>query len=168
MKKSPLNNRERGLYGVLAISAVLICIVIGMIFHTQALSSRITMLEKEVTVRSSQLAAYERSLCSTIREVGQLSKYSLQSAGYTRTYQVHTPANYDPSVRYPLIVSFDGIEGSGVRMEGYSGLDGLPAIIVYPNSLPGKLGFTAWQGAPYSIEGDRDVQFVSDILKTVV
>ena len=52
-------------------------------------------------------------------------------------------------------------------MEGYSGLDELPAVVVYPDSLPGKLTFTAWEGAPYSVDGDRDVQFVSDILKTI-
>ena len=52
-------------------------------------------------------------------------------------------------------------------MESYSGLDELPAVVVYPDALPGKSGFTAWQGAPYSVDGDRDVQFVSDILKSI-
>jgi polyhydroxybutyrate depolymerase len=46
-------------------------------------------------------------------------------------------------------------------------LDALPALVVYPDSLPGKLGFTAWQGAPYSLAGDQDVHFVSDLLSTI-
>ena len=167
MKKSSLTTLKRRLYSALLAIAVLACIVIGMIFQAQALSSRIATLEKEATIRSSQLATYQRSLCSTVNKVGKLSKYSIQSAGYSRSYQVHVPDSYDPSVRYPLIMSFDGIEGSGARMEGYSNLDKLPAVVVYPDSLPGKSGFTAWQGAPYSIEGDRDVQFVSDILKSI-
>jgi len=167
MNKKSLANLERRLYSALTVSAVLVLVVIGMLLHWQVLSSRIAMLEKEGSVRASQLATYERSLCSTVTEVGKLTKYSIQSAGYDRTYQVHTPDNYDPSVRYPVIISFDGIEGSGNRMEGYSGLDGLPALVVYLDALPGKGGFTAWEGAPYSVEGDRDVQFVSDTLKTL-
>jgi|GEM_PF-2807106 len=170
MKKTSLTNVERRLYGALAVGVALVLIVIGLLLHVQSLSSRVATLESQTASASTQLKSYERSLCSNSSsgvEIEPLSKYSIDSAGYTRTYQVHTPANYDPSVRYPVIVSFDGIEGSGTRMEGYSGLDELPAVVIYPDSLPGKLGFTAWEGAPYSVDGDRDMQFVSDILKTV-
>jgi len=170
MNKKSLAYLEHRLYSALAICLVLVMVVIAVLIHSQTLASRIAALEKEAIVASSQLATYKRSLCSTsssILTVQPLAKYSMESAGYARTYQVHTPANYDPSVRYPVIVSFDGIEGSGTRMEGYSGLDELPAVVIYPDSLPGKLGFTAWEGAPYSVDSDRDIQFVSDILKTV-
>ena len=170
MKKTPLANMERRLYSALAVSIALVLIVMALLLHVQSLSSRVATLESQTASASEQLKSYERSLCSnssSVVGVEPLSRYSVESAGYTRTYQVHTPNNYDPSVRYPVIVSFDGIEGSGTRMEGYSGLDELPAVVIYPDSLPGKLGFTAWEGAPYSVDGNRDVQFVSDILKTI-
>ena len=49
-------------------------------------------------------------------------------------------------------------------MRGYADLQSLPAIVVYPDSLEGSRGFTAWQGAPYAVNSDRDIQFVRDII----
>jgi len=170
MKKTSLGNLERRFYSALAVGIALLLIIIGLLLHVQSLSLRVASLESQVTTTSAQLKTYERTLCSVNNSalpVATVTKYNLKSAGYTRTYQVHTPSNYDPNVRYPVILSFDGIEGSGARMEGYSGLDDLPAVVVYPDSLPGKTTFTAWEGAPYSVDGSRDVQFVSDILKTI-
>jgi len=172
MKKISLAKAERRLYNTLAVSAMLVFAVIGMLLHIQSLSSQIAVLEKQQSDLTSEVASYQRSLCSSdtrrqVVQANELTRYSLQSAGYMRAYQVHTPNNYDPSVRYPVVISFDGIEGSGDRMEAYSGLDKLPAIMVYPDALVGKRGFTAWQGAPYSLDGDLDIQFVRSILDTI-
>jgi polyhydroxybutyrate depolymerase len=169
MKKTSVGNLERRFYSTLAVGVALSLIIIGLLFYVQSLSMQVATLQNQVTTTSAQLKTYGRTLCSTAYSapVAVRSKHGIESAGYARTYQVHTPNNYDPSVRYPVIVSFDGVEGSGARMEAYSGLDELPAVVVYPDSLPGKSKFTAWEGAPYSVDGDRDVQFVSDILETI-
>lgn len=141
-----------------------------MIVKIQSLSSYVAVLEKQTSTQTAQLSTFERTLCSdkaAASPVTQLSKFNVQSAGYARSYQVHTPNNYDSSVRYPVIMSFDGIEGSGNRIEAYSGLDALPAIMVYLDALPGKSGFTSWDGAPYSVDGNRDVQFVRSLLEVL-
>ena len=169
MKKVPVVLQKRRLYSLVFISVALVMISIGLLMHIQSLSSRIAALENREVVLSKTLATYKRSLClnSDSKQVNVLTKYDMQSGGYDRTYQVHTPTNYDPSVRYPVILSFDGIEGSGDRMEGYAGLDALPALIVYPDPLPGSRGFASWEGAPYSINSDRDTQFVHDLLEAL-
>lgn len=80
---------------------------------------------------------------------------------------MHVPVNYDPNLRYPVVLSFDGIDGSGAQMQSYAGLDTVPALVVYPDSLPSKAGFTAWQGAPYSQDGSYDVDFIKELLETL-
>jgi polyhydroxybutyrate depolymerase len=170
INKVSFDKMPRSFYWLLAVVFILLGVVGFLVLHSSSLSGRISNLEKQADKTTQQLALYERTLCSNdapITQANSLSKYTIESAGLQRTYQVHTPSNYDQSVRYPVIISFDGIEGSGNRMEAYSSLDTLPVITVYPDSLSGKRGFTSWQGAPYSAEGDRDVQFVSDILSAL-
>jgi len=153
--------------GALALLFVALITVSALLIHIKNLSVQIGKLETEAVTLSTQLESFDRSTCDsqyTITGANTLTKYTIESAGYVRTYQVRTPHNYDPSVRYPVVVSFDGIEGSGNRMQAYSGLDILPAIIVYPDSIPGNQGFTAWQGAPYSLDGDYDVHFTRAVL----
>lgn len=138
--------------------------------HVASLNNQVASLEEQVSTKNDRLALYQRSLCEgradkTFKK--DVVDYSLQSAGYERTYSVETPDNYDPTVRYPVILSFDGIEGSGDRMRGYANLDELPAIVVYLDALPGKKKFSAWQGAPYSTDGDRDLQFTKDVINAV-
>ena len=119
---------------------------------------------------SLQVSEYQQAYCTndfSITTANTTTKYQLSSDGYARTYRVHTPKNYDPSVRYPVVINFDGIGGSGSRMESYSGVDSLPVIAVYPDSIRGREGYTAWQGAPYSLKGNYDVQFVRDILDAI-
>ena len=125
------------------------------------------MLENKTVEMANQAISFKRSYCTDtypIFEQKKSTRYEIQSAGYTRSYYVQTPKNYDPSVRYPVIVNFDGIDGGGEQMKSYAGTDALPVIAVYPDSLMGTQGFTAWQGAPYSLEGDYDIQFVRDML----
>lgn len=141
--------------------------IVVLLFHVRAQSIQIDALESRVASLQAHLDTYGRTLCSNqggITSDRTTQRYTLTSAGYDRTYRVDTPRNYDASVRYPVIISFDGIEGSGDRMEGYAKFDTLPAIMVYPDSLPGKRGYTAWQGAPYSVDSDRDMTFIRDLL----
>ncbi len=169
MKKT-LKQLIRQSYGTLALTAVFILLAVLLLMHIQTLSSKITLLETQIASSTEELKSYEASRCANTFGVTQsntVSKYSIQVAGVTRTYQVHTPNNYDPLVRTPVVLSFDGIDGSGSQMESYSGLDPLPAIVVYPDSLAGTQGYTAWQGAPYSLDGEYDVAFVRQILQDI-
>lgn len=148
---------------MLCVTGAAVLGIVALLLHVKTLSLEIQTLEREVAKLSVEADAYDRSFCSTTAaqtKEATTTHFSLENNGRVRTYQVHTPANYDPTIRYPVIVSFDGIDGSGVRMEKYSGINELPVIAVYPDSLPGKAGFTAWQGAPYSLDGDYDVAFI--------
>lgn len=144
--------------------------VVGLLLHVKMLSLEIETLEREVATLSVEADAYDRSFCSTVglhAKDATTTRFSLESNGQQRTYQVHTPRNYDPTIRYPVVVNFDGIDGNGARMERYSGINELPVIAVYPDSLPGKTGFTAWQGAPYSLDGDYDIAFVRQMMQSL-
>ena len=168
MKK--INLRRKSGVSVAALGVTIglaILMVTLLLFHIKTLSSHVQSLEAEIGRMAVKESAFDRSFCRNAQSnilANKTIHHVIESAGYTRSYQVHTPRHYDPSVRYPVIVNFDGIEGDGARMEKYSSVNELPAIAVYPDSLPGKNGFTAWQGAPYSLEGDYDVQFVRDIM----
>lgn len=149
---------------------MLLLVVVFLLVHTQSLSLRLIELETKNAKMALEASTYKRSYCTNtfpITKSNVITRYRVQSAGYARTYRVHTPKNYDPSVRYPMVLSFDGIGGSGSRIESYSRIDSLPVVAVYPDSLHGRQGFTAWQGAPYSLKGDYDIQFVRDMLDTV-
>lgn len=149
---------------------LLTMIIIGFFMYTQSLASRVGSLQESAALAKAHMAAFEKVRCkseASITTSNTLTRYTIQAAGYTRTYQVHTPISYDAQLRYPIIISFDGIDGSGDRIEGYSELDTLPVITVYPDSLPGKQGFTAWQGAPYSLDGDYDISFVKEVLNDI-
>ena len=158
--------KSRRVWGVI-LSAVVAIIILLLFIQIQSLTAQLESLESRHEQRGEELASYERSRCQVAPApvlADTTARHALESAGFARSYQVHTPKNYDPNIRYPVIVNFDGIGGNGGNIEGYSGVNELPVIAVYPDALPGKTGFTAWQGAPYSVEGDRDIAFVRDIL----
>lgn len=170
MPAKKIKKREQFPFRVLIGGIVAAIVLLILLIQVSSLHLRVESLEANLTVNQKKLAVYERTLCATDQSVKQpniKTDYSINSAGEQRMFKVHVPNNYDASVRYPVIIAFDGIEGSGSRMEAYSGFDGLPIIMVYPDSLPGKKGFTSWQGAPYSADGERDIQFVRDILAQV-
>lgn len=167
MRQKPTQGLTRYISTTLFIAVICGLIVAALYANIRSLNDQVGSLEGKVAAAEKQLATYERTMCNASYEIGSvdtITKYTTQSAGYTRSYQVHTPSDYDPSIRYPVILSFDGIDGSGAQMEAYSGLDALPAIVVYPDSLMSKQNFTAWQGAPYSLDGEHDIEFVKDIL----
>ena len=166
-KDTPGTDLAKILLCVLA--GVMIIMIAGLVSHIHSQDDRILSLEKANTAEVAKNKTFQRTLCSdkSTLSANSTTPYSLQSEGYDRTYHVHTPQNYDASLRYPLIVSFDGYDGNGLKMEAYSGLDSLNAVLVYPDSLPGPNGVTSWQGAPYSAKGDRDVLFTKAMLEKV-
>lgn len=169
MKRS-LVLRSSGYILAVAITAVALGVIGMLVVRINELAVKVDTLEKEATVLRTEVASYTRTLCSNQNSSLRSQKreqFQLMSMGHERTYQVHLPDNYDASVRYPVVLSFDGMEGSAARMKAYAGLDELPAIVVYLDALPGVRGFTSWEGAPYSVEDGRDVEFVRTLLDTL-
>lgn len=172
MEKKHPSTIKRSIANFLAFASIASLFIVssGLLVHIDTLNRRVASLETNKVELEEKVAARDLVRCerdAVITQANTTTRYSVESAGYARTYQVHTPITYDASLRQPIILSFDGIEGSGARMESYSNLDALPALIVYADALPGKRGFTAWQGAPYSADGSRDLQFVRDILENL-
>lgn len=99
-------------------------------------------------------------------QAGATKSFTIASGGHQRSYLVHLPEKFDINKSYPLILAFAGKGGSAASIEGYSHLNTLPAVIVYPQALPGIDGYSAWQGAPYSPPVD-DVAFIRDLLDRV-
>lgn len=169
VKKSSANQKGKALHtGLFVLFSTAVAVIVLLLVHINTLSFRIVSLENRANQTAEEIASYQRAYCTSQKgsvKSSKTTKHITTSAGYERSYRVHTPKNYDPSVRYPVIVNFDGIDGSGAKMQAYSGVDALPVIAVYPDSLLGTQGFTAWQGAPYSVQGDRDVRFVETILE---
>lgn len=156
---------------VIVLIAAVVALGIAVVLHTQALSTQIERLEAENHLSAERLASYKRTLCATAGfthlKPDTTTKHTVKVGSRERVYYVHTPANYDASIRYPTIVSFDGIGGHATNIESYSGINTLPVVAVYPEALPSKKGFSAWQGAPYSHEGDYDIQFMRQLLNDV-
>lgn len=178
MKKKPTAKRHAQLHVQLrrtitvgsVLLGIFLFVIVLLLARTQSLSLRLTELEMKNAKMALEATSYKRAYCTSsfsVIKANTTTGYHIQSAGYARTYRVHTPKDYDPTVRYPVVFSFDGIGGSGSRIESYSDIDSLPVIAVYPDALHGRQGFTAWQGAPYSLKGDYDIQFIRDLLEII-
>ncbi len=83
-----------------------------------------------------------------------------------RTYYIHLPQGYESYRRYPVILAFTGKNMKISFLEKVSGLNALPAIVVYPQAMRGTAGAYSWQGAPYSPKVN-DVRFVGQVLDQV-
>ncbi|KAJ7608451.1 hypothetical protein FB45DRAFT_763494 [Roridomyces roridus] len=94
-----------------------------------------------------------------------------------RSFLVHIPTAYRPTLPHALVVSFHGYKANDVRQElitGFSAagltLNGRGIVAVYPNGQfgPGKNGnesIRAWQGAPYSPPGVDDIAFTQQMVQ---
>ncbi len=171
MKNQPSLRTQRRINSVVGFAlAVAVLVIIGLSIHINGLQARISEYKADSFAQAAHLRTYEQLACANSPRITQadgVRTHSIEVDGQTRTYRVHVPTYYDPNLRYPVVFSFDGIDGSGAQMQSYAGLDTIPALVVYPDSLPSKQGFTAWQGAPYSRAGTNDTQFVKELLEVI-
>lgn len=91
---------------------------------------------------------------------------SVRSGGLERTYIQHLPEGYSAQKTWPVVLVFHGRGSTAAETQEFSGLDHLPAVVVYADGVPGSLEDPrqAWEGAPYSAEGVDDLAFVDDLL----
>lgn len=93
----------------------------------------------------------------------------LVSGGLTRSYITHLPEGYRADRTWPLVLVFHGRGSSAAATQEFSGLDTLPAVVVYADGVvgTGTGDRQAWEGAPYSAPGVDDVGFVEDLIDQV-
>ncbi|MBR8742299.1 PHB depolymerase family esterase [Nocardiopsis sp. MG754419] len=101
--------------------------------------------------------------------LGQSVTRTLTSGGIERTYRLHLPDGYHGHRALPVLLGYHGRGNTGAGTEAFSGLTGLPAIVVHPDGVIGQGDGDrqAWQGAPYSAPGVDDVAFTHDLLDTL-
>lgn len=164
-----MKDMQRFSLATILIGGIGIVVFLAMLFHMMAISQQLLQSKSEIRSLQDQITTLEKQRCQqTYTWKSNIHhRQSIDSSGGARTYTVHTPASYTANHRYPVIIAFDGLNGSAKRAELLSGFNTLPALIIYPDALLGKYGTTAWQGAPYSPKGVSDVQFVDDLLTQV-
>jgi polyhydroxybutyrate depolymerase len=103
--------------------------------------------------------------------------YTLSYGGYTRSYRLHLPPQYDGAARLPLVVMLHPRTDYARQFELYSGMsyqaDQAGFTVVYPNGLGGpddpaqswNAGFCC--GYPYEQNVD-DVGFVSHLIDSLL
>lgn len=146
----------------LILSALLIVLAACLLIALSVISET----REHTSSLEQQLSSVEEATDCQARdtwEPGTTKKFTVRSGGYERLYLVHLPVKFSNNKSYPLILTFAGKGGSAASIEGYSRLDTLPVITVYPQALIGTDGMLAWQGAPYSPKVD-DVAFIRDLL----
>ncbi|AKU16066.1 alpha/beta hydrolase family esterase [Luteipulveratus mongoliensis] len=96
-------------------------------------------------------------------------QHTVSSGGRARTYELHLPAGYRTWRAWPVVIAYHGRGNTGAGTQAFSGLDNLPAIVVYPNGVigTGDGERQAWEGAPYSAPGVDDVAFTGDLLDSL-
>ncbi|MEU6696971.1 poly(3-hydroxybutyrate) depolymerase [Pseudonocardia sp. NPDC046786] len=89
---------------------------------------------------------------------------TVRSGGLDRAVRLHLPPDYTADRAWPVVLVFHGRGNSGPTTEEFSELSAPPAILAYPDGVPGGEDRRAWQGAPYSAPGVDDVAFTGDLL----
>lgn len=83
---------------------------------------------------------------------------SIQVRGVWRSFIIHLPKNYQPNVKYPLVMQFHGLQSNAIQQENYSGFDlvadSFQFVVVYPNAVDGQ-----WNNA-----GEEDVYFIETLI----
>jgi len=91
--------------------------------------------------------------------------HSLDSGGIMRYYTVEVPPgyNHDKTRPWPLILDFHGASRTSKDQYNnsryFSAVGGEKYVVVYPQGRG-----NVWEGAEYSIEGVKDIEFVADLL----
>ncbi len=140
---------------------ILFGLLLAMWFYNQSLDRQTALLEQRIQQQA-------RPLCEarSTWQANTTKTFQIESNEIARSYMVHLPKDFNPKAYYPMVLFFPGKGGSAIDAERGFGMNGLPAIVIYPQPTLGKDNFYSWQGAPYS-SGADDVQFVSDIIDKV-
>jgi polyhydroxybutyrate depolymerase len=113
----------------------------------------------------------EEPQCATLpagAKPGASEVRTLETGGSRREYRLRLPAGYVAHERYPIVLNFHGLGGSGLQQEIASGFgpiadrDGF--ILVSPDGTGSPRG---WAIAGTGPEADVDLTFVKDLIRTL-
>jgi polyhydroxybutyrate depolymerase len=94
---------------------------------------------------------------------GESGRVSVTSGGRWREAIVHVPGDYNPDQPAPVLLAYPGYRESAAEMQEFTGLDRLPAVVVYMQGIG-----DSWEGAPYAKTSDgEDVTFTDDLLASL-
>lgn len=94
---------------------------------------------------------------------GESVRVQVSSGGRARDAVVHVPADYRKDRPAPVLLTYHGYGGTAAETQEFTGLDRLPAIVVYMQGVG-----DAWEGAPYAKTGEgEDLRFTDDILASL-
>jgi polyhydroxybutyrate depolymerase len=94
---------------------------------------------------------------------GESVRVQVSSGGRARDAVVHVPADYRKDRPAPVLLTYHGYGGTATETQEFTGLDRLPAIVVYMQGVG-----DAWEGAPYAKTGEgEDLRFTDDILASL-
>jgi polyhydroxybutyrate depolymerase len=92
---------------------------------------------------------------------------SLTSGGRVRSYRLHVPPSYDPTVAMPVVLNFHGLGSNAAQQEAYTGMsskaDEAGFIAVHPDGVG-----NSWNGGyccgDASSDDIDDIAFVAELL----
>jgi len=89
----------------------------------------------------------------------------ITSSGISRHYILHVPTSYQPGTPAPLVLNFHGYGSNPHQVEVVTGMstkaDEATFLVVYPEGID-----KGWR-AGISPEGERDIQFVRDLIAAI-
>lgn len=95
------------------------------------------------------------------------TKVTIDVGSLARSYVLHVPENYDPSVPAPVIIDFHGAGGSGQDQLATSTYpevtDPEGVVMAFPDGVNGPIG-TAWNFGPCCVPGVDDLAFVDALV----
>lgn len=91
---------------------------------------------------------------------GTSATVTVSSGGRNRSAILSVPRDYYPGESAPVLLAYHGYRQTASGMQKFTGLDDLPALVVYLEGIGG-----AWEGAPYAQTADgEDIRFTRDLL----
>lgn len=100
---------------------------------------------------------------------------SMTVAGYTRSYLLNLPPNYNDSSNFSLVIALHGFSGSASQMEQdyklTSKSNSARFVIVYPEGVPsdGRFGFRTWNAGTccdFAMQHNiDDVEFIRQLIQ---
>lgn len=155
--------REKSRQGIvwIILCVFLVACLGGLWTHAQSLAAQNATLRNQLAAAKPAKADHDTTC--RVDDAWQPNTVSTHHVD-GRQYLVHTPTDFKRDQYYPLLFSFPGKSADVQQARELTGLDPLPAIVVYPYPTVGTDGYTAWQGAPYSSPAN-DVAFTEAIIE---
>ena len=114
-------------------------------------------------------AAPMAATCTGKEALPQTNRFMLTVGGLPRTFDVHLPANYDPSKATPVVLNFHGLGSNAGQQQAYSKMiaksDAEGFIAVHPEGTGARQSWNAGYCCEAAVQNNTDdVAFVRAML----